>query len=957
VKRRAAVLLLGALAGCGARDPPPAARTTHTDSLVTVGEQIYRREEYDSVRLALAPVAEQAWAAGDSAAEARARTWLGLASWRLGDYQRARTEQERALALKLALGLEKELWRSYNGLGLLAWNESRLADALTMFDQALDAARRVGDSVGMGSTAGNIGLVRTELGDFAAARDGFQQARDISHTADNRRAEANALNNIGMLDIRVGDAEHAIPILTEALRIYRDIDYATGEQNALGQLGTAYAALGEPQRAFAALDSALQQARRLGLRQEEASDLEALAELHRVGGDFARALDLYAAAKVLNKELGQPLELGTDFRNEAEIHVQLGDLEIAQRSAEAALVAHRDAGARFEQLSDRLLLADIADRAGRRSQATAQVGAARALASAVDVRVARIAVALVEARIGDRRAEPRTVLRVLNAAAADLGAGGYDTEWEAELLRARAEARIGRRDRAVEAGRRSVAAVERVRANYGAALLRTSYAADRGEAYAELVTALLQLGRIDDAFAVSDAARGRALLEYREANRGERRGGEQATMLGEISGLVVSIEQAERDAADDPEASRRATLVQLYERLDGARRRYETALARGSVGSAAVPAASFSGVWRGAASVSAALGSDEALVEYLVSRDRVLGFVVTHAGVTTFTRPISQENLTSRVRLARALLARPAPGGGASDAPVLGALHELLIAPAHLPPEVRRLVVVPHGVLTYLPFAALPDPATGRYLVESMSVLYVPSAAALPVLRGRTSGHAVAGQRAAVFAPFPDRLPATVGEAAVVRRTMGADVRRGSGATEARFRRALQEGAVVHAATHGVLNAHNPLFSRIELAGEGPAPGDDGRLEVHELLGMTVASPLVFLSGCETGLGVAGSTDFARGEDFATLGQAFLFAGASNVVATLWRVEDSGAAAFAERFYTHIGVVGPAEALARAQRELLGQGQYRAPFYWAAYAVSGAGVAGAQETAGVSVRQ
>ncbi len=56
-------------------------------------------------------------------------------------------------------------------------------------------------------------------------------------------------------------------------------------------------------------------------------------------------------------------------------------------------------------------------------------------------------------------------------------------------------------------------------------------------------------------------------------------------------------------------------------------------------------------------------------------------------------------------------------------------------------------------------------------------------------------------------------------------------------------------------------------------------PADDGQLEVHEIIGLRVHSPLVFLSGCETGLGGAWSTGFAPGDDFATLARAFLYAG------------------------------------------------------------------------------
>ena len=949
--------LIGA-AACRSRDPP-AATASPLDSLIAQGEQIYRREEYDSARVVLLPVAERAREVRDSVAEARALTWLGLAAWRLGDYQRAHTEQERALSLKLALGLEHELWRSYNGLGLVAWNEGQLAHALTRFAEATAAAERIGDTVGLGSTAGNVGLVQTELGNFAAARRGFDRMRDIGRAAGNGRVEGNAHTNLGMLDIRVGNPRGALDHLADALRLYQTADYATGRQNALGHVGTAYAALGEPQRALAALDSALTLARELGVQQDEASDLEAIAEQHRVAGDYRQALALYAQAKTVNQELGLVVELGADLRSEAEIHAQLGDLDLAARYAREALERHGAAHARFEELADRLLLADVADRAGRRVEADAHLAASRPVARALDARIARVAVALGDARIGDHRREPRRVLSALDGAAADLAEGGYDTEWEAYALRGRALARLGRLEEAAAEGRRALAAVERVRGGYGSGLLRTAYIADRAVVYAELARVLERLGRVDEAFEVSDAARGRALLEY-VASRGDSGVGApavravetRAVLLAQIAGLVEQVEQFTRryDPAD-PRVG--AGLVELYGRLGRARGQYERLAAE--VPADATGAALLGAAPTHAAAVRDALRADEALVEYLQSPDAILGFVVTPERITMFRSPVTAENLRNRVRLARELLSRrPA---STAEAPLLEALYDALIAPARLPPGVRRLVVVPHGALAYVPFAALRNAASGRYLAESYSVLYLPSGGALPELRRRGAGQATWG-RPVVFAPFPDQLPATVGEAAALQRSFHAVARVGSGATEAQFRRALTEAGTVHVATHGVLNAHNPLFSRIEFASRSVADAtNDGRLEVHELLGLRIASPLVFLSGCETGLGTVGSTDFARGEDFATLAQAFLYAGAGNVVATLWRVEDEGAAAFAERFYAHLAQLPPPEAVAAAQRDLIRGSRYPSPFYWAAYEISGGGLTGAQMPSAVSVVQ
>jgi CHAT domain-containing protein len=277
---------------------------------------------------------------------------------------------------------------------------------------------------------------------------------------------------------------------------------------------------------------------------------------------------------------------------------------------------------------------------------------------------------------------------------------------------------------------------------------------------------------------------------------------------------------------------------------------------------------------------------------------------------------------------------------------------------------------VPHAELTYLPFAALRD-GEGRYVAERYVVMHLPAASALPALRAARSRHGVPA-RASAFAPFPRELPASTGEVEAIAESI-ADVRTldGARASERALREALAEDAIVHAATHGVLNARNPMFSRIELAdgetasrgrgasGGPPDPEDDGRLEVHELLEMNINSELVFLSGCETGTSAAWATGFAGGEEYATLAQAFLHAGAGNVLATLWRVDDAGAAAFAEAFYGALADGYPSEALARAQRAMIRHPAYGAPYYWAAYRLSGSGrgLVGSQGIAPAAVRK
>jgi CHAT domain-containing protein/tetratricopeptide (TPR) repeat protein len=948
----AAVALL-VVACRGNRDPPQrgARGPPSIDQALTVGESLYFRAEYDSAGAVWREALGRAMREADSGAEARVRTWLGLLARKLGDYATARHESEQALALKEAIGLEREIAKSCNALGLIAWDQSHPREALSWFECADSLGRRFGDARVVATAAANIPLQYVDLGDFAAARRGYTAAREAAQTLGDPRILGNIITNSAALEVQVGHPAAAIPLLLRGRAAYRAAGMAAQEQNAIGQLSTAYAALGEWRLAFGALDSALALVRAQGLRQEEASNLEILAGLHQGAGDHRRALALYAQARTINAELGLELETASDLRSEAEIDLALGDGERARRNVTDALTIHRRLETRWEELLDRVVLAEIAAVSAHTAEARQHLASAGALARLVDTRLARVTVALTTARIEERRGDARRALAALDDAGGDLAAGGYGTEWEAAHLRARSLELLGRYAEAVVAGRQAVSAVERARGGYGSEMLRTTFAADRRAVYGDHAGTLLRLGLLEEAFAVSDASRGRALAERLASGApGERedptlravREGED--LLGTIDALVTHIDEYEAMLVRTPDSGLAAVVDGLYAALRRTRGEYEAAYARmrerdGAALLAAAPA--------DVRSIRESLAVGEVLLEYLVTPDRLLIFAVTREGVRAVERSIDAQRLGARVRLVRELLGSPRSRTGVAE-PALEALYEDLIAPVAGSLEgASRLLVVPHAVLTYLPFAALRNPVSSRYLVESHAIAVLPSAAALPELRGRASSAVpFAG---AAFAPTPDKLPASRDEAFAVRSALrGVRVSLGRRARERDVRRALGEGGVVHVAAHGVLNPAHPLFSRIELArgGNRAGPEDDGRLEVHEVLDQRIVSQLVFLSGCETGLGAAASTAFDVGEDFAALSRAFLYAGARDVVATLWRVEDAGGAAFAGAFYRHLQVLPPVEAIAAAQRALLREGPFREPYHWAAYILSGGGGVG-----------
>ncbi|HEU4787920.1 MAG TPA: tetratricopeptide repeat protein, partial [Gemmatimonadaceae bacterium] len=182
----------------------PTATTTAADSLLALGDSVYRRSADSAKRIWTAALAA-ARQTGDSGAMARSLTGLGQAARLLGDYGASRRLGEEALALKLRLQPKPELFRSYNALALLAWDEERLNDASALLDRAIEVARASGDSVDVVKATVNSGLVAQDLGAFDRARATLERARDGASALHDSTTLARALDNLASVDVLLGD--------------------------------------------------------------------------------------------------------------------------------------------------------------------------------------------------------------------------------------------------------------------------------------------------------------------------------------------------------------------------------------------------------------------------------------------------------------------------------------------------------------------------------------------------------------------------------------------------------------------------------------------------------------------------------------------------------------------------------------------------------------------------------
>ena len=365
-------------------------------------------------------------------------------------------------------------------------------------------------------------------------------------------------------------------------------------------------------------------------------------------------------------------------------------------------------------------------------------------------------------------------------------------------------------------------------------------------------------------------------------------------------------------------------------------RRKAAALALATADAARTPA----GLDR--AALQRRLGPRDALVDYIVTDSLVAAIVLTDRGATVVPLPMTRDSASALVaRLRRPLVTTFAGRLDLSRAPYdLGLAHLLydaLVRPLERALTGRdRWFIIPDGPLYALSFEALvtsaasagpPDYATASYLLDRVQVSYLPAAQFLspPADRGVT----LAGARVLAVA---GNAPGSAREVTAIRGAFSpARVRVLSldSASETTVRAAAGPYAIIHLATHAVVNTTDPLASHLRLAGDG---ANDGYLHGNEIAMTRWRARLVVLSACET---IGGR--LYEGEGLMGLARAFLAGGARAVVATQWPVGDASADAM-DTFYRRLAAGStPDAALRDAQLALRRTPATSHPFYWGGF--------------------
>jgi len=303
-------------------------------------------------------------------------------------------------------------------------------------------------------------------------------------------------------------------------------------------------------------------------------------------------------------------------------------------------------------------------------------------------------------------------------------------------------------------------------------------------------------------------------------------------------------------------------------------------------------------------------------------------------------------------------------------------LSDILLKPvANMIQKYENLIVIPDGILSYLPFETLI--MEDRYLIESSNVKYLPSLTTQVYIRAPNQNSeetllAMAGSQFVQGLTYkPKRqnsltaLPYAIMEVDSIaslfeRKTIWKE----KNISERRFKNTdLNNYQYIHFATHGIINEEVNENTGLILTVQEPSEGsitDDGFLRLPEIFNLDLNAEMVVLSACNTGRG-----KLIEGEGILGLQRAFFTAGSSCLVVSLWSIYDQSTALIMPEFYrllqsekkqfeghierflrwigwdSSIPYGHKAGAMRKAKLKMLEHPHFSHPVYWAPFVVLG----------------
>ncbi|MDP4208691.1 MAG: CHAT domain-containing protein [Bacteroidota bacterium] len=373
-----------------------------------------------------------------------------------------------------------------------------------------------------------------------------------------------------------------------------------------------------------------------------------------------------------------------------------------------------------------------------------------------------------------------------------------------------------------------------------------------------------------------------------------------------------------------------------------------------------------------ARSLQKTLAPNEAVLQYSISKNLMVLFLITKDRFTYFSNPLDGHFFTDiedfHKRISEFTFNDLNDSSVRAFAKLSNRLYTHLVKPAEPLLANKKLIIIPDDVLNQIPFEALVTklPSTTHksrykdmgYLLKEHPLSYSYSGTLLTL--NHESQNYQSSKLLAVAPEYSQMkfsnllqkdieamrgdsteiqpIPGTLAEAKKISNIFNGNTLLKKNASKTSFEKLARNYDILHLAMHGIINNEYPMFSKLVFATSKDTT-DDEFLNTYEIYNLKLNAPLIVLSACNTGSG-----KLHTGEGIMSLARGFFTAGAKSLVMTLWSVADKTSSKLMGDFYNNLAHKSSiSDALCKAKLDYINESDEVTahPYFWAGYIAMG----------------
>jgi CHAT domain-containing protein/tetratricopeptide (TPR) repeat protein len=869
----------------------------------------------------------------------------------------------------------KTQWISYlYNSGLMYCYLSQPLKGREYYRQALEVAREIGHKEEEAKLLRSIGFTHVQMSEYTQALDFYRETLDIAQEIADRRRQAECLTDIADIDWKKGNYSQSIEKYEESLRISRDVGDDSREFWTLVGMGNVFLRTGDFSKSLQTYLQALEINKLLKLRHQEGILLINIANIYLNTGDHSKALDYYQQALDIHKETGSMSSEGVTLNNIARVYSEQKDYSRAAEVYRQAIQIARETGDKRAEANRLNNLANTYTHLGDFATARTLYDEALTLTDHLGTKEIEANVYRDRAYMFDRVQEySRAQESFLKAISISKEIGYSQKIWLAHAGLASVYNKQNKDQEALEQYTKALENIESMRSQIRLEEHKSGFLSDKIEVYVSLVSLLFDLhqgqpprGFAEEAYYVAEKAKARAFLDSLREGKTNLSNKLSADLKEEENELLRRISGIQTELVK-PRISD-AKRQELYKELEEAEDDHLNLVQRIRNASPIYAQIVYPEPHRLEDIKKRLLDAETAILEYLVGEEEAFLFFVTKDDFSVHRLSASKdlgERANDYLSLLKTRTDRDFQAFSAGERlfqELIGPVKEKLVS-------IKKLIIIPDGNLSFLPFEALVGPGRDdhpEYLISDYRISYAPSATALANLLDRKNLIGLQKDLLAFADPdydfaeisrkeidadyilrevyleqgfefSPLRYSAEeVRQISKLIKKKARDVYTEKDAKEEKIKSlTLKDYKIMHFATHGFFDEKVPLRSSLLLTLDQD-PTEDGFFQAREIYRTDLSAKLVVLSACQTGRG-----KLERGEGVMGLSRAFLYAGAESVVASLWSINDKATSVFMKHFYEGLSQgMSKEQSLQKAKLDMIGS-RYKHPFYWAPFVLNG----------------